>query len=374
MTAPTTRGFRAGPARGRGAPDNREGRHASAHTALEDDGWGMPAPVEGDDAPAGDAGGQIATVVQTETARSLVQRNDSGDAGPAATVNPYRGCEHGCVYCYARPNHSRLDLSPGLDFETRLFAKTNAAELLRTELRRPGYRAVPVMLGAATDGWQPIERSHRLSRAVLEVFAQSRHPVQIVTKAALVERDLDLLAPMAAQGLVAVTVSITTLDTDLARRMEPRASAPARRLRTIEAMANAGVPVGVNVAPVVPVLTDHELEAILAAAAQAGAAHAGWVLLRLPWEVAPLFRDWLALHYPLKAAHVMARMQDLRGGRDYDSRFGTRMRGEGPLADLLAQRFQRACRRLGLCTRGPDLDCSRFRPPPDARQPDLFGP
>ncbi|MDZ3823699.1 MAG: PA0069 family radical SAM protein [Pseudoxanthomonas sp.] len=371
MTAPTTRGFRPGPARGRGAPDNREGRHATAHTALEDDGWGPPAPVEGE--PAGDApDGQVATVVQAETARSLVQRNESGDAGPAATVNPYRGCEHGCIYCYARPNHSRLDLSPGLDFETRLFAKTNAAELLRAELRRPGYRPVPVMLGAATDGWQPIERSHRLSRAVLEVFAQCRHPVQIVTKAALVERDLDLLAPMAEQGLVAVTVSITTLDTDLARRMEPRASAPARRLRTIETLAAAGIPVGVNVAPVVPVLTDHELEAILAAAAQAGAGHAGWVLLRLPWEVAPLFRDWLALHYPLKAGHVMARMQDLRGGRDYDSRFGTRMRGEGPLADLLAQRFAHACRRLGLASGGPALDASRFRPPPDDRQPDLF--
>lgn len=355
------------PRKGRAATDNREGRYQRRSTTVEDDGWWAPDAVEGEDAPRA-----LRTTVSDEQARRLIQRNVSPDNGPAATINPYRGCEHGCIYCYARPSHSYLDLSPGLDFETRLFAKTNAAERLEAELARPGYRPVPIMLGANTDGWQPIERSHRLSRAVLAVLARTRHPVSVITKNAGIERDLDLLAELAAHGLVNVMLSITTLDASLARRMEPRATAPARRLAAIANLAAAGIPVGVNVAPVLPVLTDSELEAILAAAAAAGATFAGWVLLRLPWEVAPLFRDWLQEHYPLKATHVMSRMQQMRGGRDYDARFGTRMRGEGPYADLLALRFQRACRALGLATQPPPLDTTRFVAPDVGPQRSLF--
>jgi DNA repair photolyase len=350
----TANDFRAGPVKGRGAVDNREGRYETRMSVLEDDGW----HGEWDDQP-----GRPATTVSEEAARSLIQRNNSPDSGPDATINPYRGCEHGCIYCYARPSHSYLGLSPGLDFETRLFAKSNAVHVLREELSRPGYRPVPIMLGANTDAYQPVERRRRLSRGVLEVLAETRHPVTIVTKNALVERDIDLLADMAAHRLATVTLSITTLDTDISRRMEPRASAPARRLQAISNLAAAGIPVGVNIAPVVPFLTDSELETILSAAVDAGACHASYVLLRLPWEVAPLFRDWLQEHFPLKAAHVMSRMQQMRGGRDYDANFATRMRGTGAYAQLLGQRFSRMCVRLGLSMHFPALDCTQFRAP-----------
>lgn len=356
--------FHGAPRKGRGATDNREGRHETRSVELLDDGWTPELPE--DDR-------RIATTVTDEQARSLIRRNESPDNGPPATINPYRGCEHGCIYCYARPSHSYLGLSPGLDFETRLYAKVNAVELLRAELSRPGYRPLPIMLGANTDAYQPIERRRGLSRAILELLAECRHPVSIVTKNALVERDLDLLEPMARDGLVSVTLSVTTLDHDIARRMEPRATAPARRIEAIARIAAAGVPAGVNVAPVVPFLTDSELERILEAAATAGAVDAGYVLLRLPWELKGLFRDWLDTHVPLKAEHVMSRMRQMRGGRDYDSRFGTRMRGEGLYADLLAQRFRKACTRLGLNRTPRTLDCSRFRPP-GGLQRDLFDP
>ena len=350
----TANDFRSGPGKGRGAVDNREGRFEQQHTHVEDDGW----HGDRDDEPA-----RLATTLTDENARSLVQRNASPDNGPDATINPYRGCEHGCIYCYARPSHSYLGLSPGLDFETRLFAKSNAVEILRQELSRPGYRPLPVMLGANTDAYQPVERQRRLSRGILELLAETRHPVHIVTKNALVERDIDLLADMARQQLAMVSLSVTTLDNDISRRMEPRASAPARRIEAMRRLSAAGIPVGVNVAPVVPFLTDSELEAILASAADAGAGHASYVLLRLPWEVAPLFRDWLQTHFPLKAAHVMSRMQQMRGGRDYDASFATRMHGSGAYAQLLAQRFDKASTRLGLARGYPELDSSRFRPP-----------
>jgi DNA repair photolyase len=370
--------FEGSPRKGRGATDNREGRYEKQTIELEDDGWACDVSHEpADDDAAGRSGAldevrQIPTVVTDEQARSLIQTNQSPDAGPGATINPYRGCEHGCIYCYARPSHSYLGLSPGLDFETRLFAKTNAVEILRKELSKPGYRAQPIMLGANTDAYQPIERKRGLTRAILELLAETRHPVAIVTKNALVERDLDLLAPMARDGLAVVSLSITTLDHDVARRMEPRASAPARRIEAVRRLAAAGIPTGVNVAPVVPFLTDSELEAILDAAAAAGAIRAGYVLLRLPWELKGLFRDWLDAHFPLKADHVMSRLQNMRGGRDYDSRFGTRMKGEGIYAELLAQRFRKTCARLGLNVARRPLDTTLFRSP-SGPQGDLFG-
>ncbi|HEX4943148.1 MAG TPA: PA0069 family radical SAM protein, partial [Usitatibacteraceae bacterium] len=277
--------------------------------------------------------------------------------------------------CYARPSHAYVGLSPGLDFETRLFSKPNAAELLRDELARPGYRCEPIMIGANTDGYQPIERSERVTRSIVEVLAECRHPVTIITKSALVERDLDLLVPMARDGLAHVVISVTTLDHDLARRMEPRASAPARRIQAIARLSAAGVPVGVNVAPVIPFLTDAEVESILEAAAAAGARSAGYTLLRLPWEVRDLFKAWLAEHFPLKAAHVMARVREMRDGRENDPEFGSRMHGTGELSALLSQRFGKACKRLGLAhghRADPSLDTSKFRPPRSRDQLDLF--
>ncbi len=355
--------FHGAPAKGRGATDNREGRYERQQVDAIDDGW-LP------DLPEDDR--RIATTVTSEQARSLIQRNESPDAGPAATINPYRGCEHGCIYCYARPSHSYLGLSPGLDFETRLYAKDNAIELLRKELSARNYQPVPIMLGANTDAYQPIERKRGLTRAILELLAETRHPVDIVTKNALVERDLDLLVPMAHEGLVSVTLSVTTLDNDIARRMEPRASAPARRIEAIRRVSAAGVPCGVNVAPVIPFLTDSELEDILSVAAEAGASHAGYVLLRLPWELKGLFADWLQQHFPLKTEHVLSRLRQMRGGRDYDHRFGTRMRGEGLYADLLSRRFHRACERFGIAgSFRPSGNATRFRPPAGP-QPDLF--
>jgi DNA repair photolyase len=287
-------------------------------------------------------------------------------------VNPYRGCEHGCVYCFARPSHAYLDLSPGLDFETRLYAKTNAAERLRAELAKPAYRCSPIALGINTDAYQPIERRYRVTRSLLEVFAECRHPVSLITKNAMVTRDLDLLAPMAEQCLVTVYFSITTLDNRLASRMEPRATAPHGKLRAMRELADAGVPVGVMVAPVVPMITDNELEHILEAAHAHGARAAGYVLLRLPHELKEVWREWLQLHYPDRAAHVMSLVRQMRGGKDYDSAFGTRMRGQGPFADLIATRFAKAHKRLGY-GRLPPLDSTRFiAPRKPSPQGDLF--
>ena len=289
------------------------------------------------------------------------------------SINPYRGCEHGCVYCYARPSHAYLELSPGLDFETRLFAKTNAAELLRQALAKPGYAARPIALGANTDCYQPIERKFRITRQILEVLAQCEHPVTLVTKSALVERDLDLLAPMAQKNLVKVYVSIGTLDRELARKLEPRAASPQRRLDVLRKLNEHQVPCGVMVAALIPALNDRTLEQVLEAAAQAGAAEAAYVIMRLPNELKDIFREWLTEHYPQRAEHVMSVIRDLRGGRDNDPRFGARMTGSGNYAELMHKRFDIACRRFGLNSREAprgraELDCSRFRPPSNDKQ------
>ena len=359
------------PVKGRGATFNPANRFRADRREGCDDGW--PQAPDDEDAPA-----PIRTVVTIQRARSILSHNDSPDIPFTQSVNPYQGCEHGCIYCYARPTHAYLDLSPGVDFETRLYAKPDAARLLRAELAKPGYRCDPIALGTNTDPYQPIEREWKITRSVLEVLAEHEHPFTIVTKSALVERDIDIIAPMAAKRMARVYLSVTTLDRELARRMEPRAAAPHRRLQALRTLADAGIPVGVMVAPIIPQLTDRDLEAILEAAASSGAKSAGWTLLRLPLEVAPLFREWLDAHYPLRAGHVMSLVRQMRGGRDYDSTFGTRMRGSGEFADLIARRFAIACRRLGLnrTRREHDgLDVSRFRPPTDAdagRQGELF--
>ncbi|NLA69190.1 MAG: PA0069 family radical SAM protein [Gammaproteobacteria bacterium] len=355
-----------GPTKGRGAGSRVPGRFDRRVAGREDDGWGAGHDFSDATGEALEPGPD--TVVTVERARSIISRNQSPDVGFSQSVHPYRGCEHGCVYCFARPSHAYLDLSPGLDFETRLFAKANAAELLRAELARPRYRCSPLALGVNTDAYQPLERRERITRGLLEVLAEARHPVHIITKNALVLRDLDLLAPMAAEGLVQVSLSVTTLDNRLAARMEPRASAPHSRLKAIAGLHSAGVPVSVMVAPVIPAITDGELEAILAAAREAGAADASYVLLRLPHELKEIWREWLAQHYPDRASHVMSLVAQMRGGRDYDSAFGTRMKGEGPFAQLLAARFERARRRLGFSRPGA-LDCSRFQPPRAAGEP-----
>ncbi|HSC23751.1 MAG TPA: PA0069 family radical SAM protein [Casimicrobiaceae bacterium] len=360
------------PVKGRGATFNPENRFRHDRREACDDGWTQAFDEEND------ASAPRKTIVTIQRARSIVSHNDSPDIPFTQSVNPYQGCEHGCIYCYARPSHAYLDLSPGIDFETKLYAKPDAADLLRAELAKPGYRCDPIALGTNTDPYQPIERDWKITRSVLEVLAAHEHPFTIVTKSALVERDIDIIAPMAARRMARVFLSITTLDRELARRMEPRAAAPQRRLQALSTLSAAGIPVGVMVAPIIPQLNDRDLEAILEAAASSGAQSAGWVLLRLPLEVAPLFRDWLDVHYPLRAGHVMSLVRQMRGGRDYESTFGTRMRGKGEFADLIARRFAVACRRLGL-NRGrrehDGLDTSRFRPPSGdgaSRQGELF--
>jgi len=304
------------------------------------------------------------TVVKLHSARSIIARNNSPDLPFSQSINPYQGCEHGCIYCYARPSHAYLGLSPGLEFETRLFAKANAAELLRKELSRPGYRCELISLGANTDPYQPVEREHRITRGILEVLWEFRHPVGIVTKGSLIERDLDLLEPMAREGLVQVFVSIGSLDGDIARTLEPRAAAPYRRVETIRRLSARGVPCGTLVAPIIPFLNDKDMERVLEAVSEAGALMAGYTLLRLPWEVRELFKDWLERHYPLKAKHIMARIRDMRSGRENDPNFGSRMKGEGHFAELLRRRFEVACRRLGLNMGERNrLDTEKFRRP-----------
>ena len=354
------------PARkGRGAVGNREGRFETRRIHPEDYGWGGGG--EEDEPP------RLDTTVTPEKTRTILSHNDSPDVPFDRSINPYKGCEHGCVYCFARPTHSYLGLSPGLDFETKIFSKPEAARLLREELRRPGYRCEVIALGANTDPYQPVERDLGLTRAVLEVLWEHRHPVGIVTKSSLVLRDLDLLVPMARQNLAAVFVSITTLDRGLARTMEPRAAAPHRRLETLKALTDAGVPAGVLSSPMIPGLNDKELESILEAAALAGARTAGYILLRLPHEVKEIFSEWLAVHQPLRAAHILSLIRQTHGGRLYESDFGTRMKGQGPYAELLKRRFDTACRRLGLQRRDLDLDVTHFRVPPRAGdQPGLF--
>ncbi|HWH75517.1 MAG TPA: PA0069 family radical SAM protein, partial [Methylibium sp.] len=316
------------------------------------------------------------TEVREERVRSILSANDSPDVPFEWSVNPYRGCEHGCSYCYARPGHAWLNLSPGLDFETRLVAKVNAAERLRAELARPGHRPSPINVGSVTDAYQPIERRWGLTRAVLQVLTACEHPFTLITKSAGIERDLDLIAPAARRRQALASISITTLDADLARRLEPRAAAPQRRLQAVRRLAEAGVPVGVNLAPVIPFVNEPEIERVAAAAAEAGAQSLHYTVLRLPWEVAPLFRQWLEQHLPERAARVMARVQEMRGGRDYDADFATRMRGSGVWAELIRQRIDRAAAQHGLARRMPALDASRFRPPaaaaPDSGQASLF--
>ncbi|MFO1071500.1 MAG: PA0069 family radical SAM protein [Geminicoccaceae bacterium] len=341
--------------KGRGATRNPAVRFERLRHEAVDDGWG------GLEALAEEPGPRTEALI--DRSRTIIARNSSPDIPFDRSINPYRGCEHGCVYCYARPSHAYLGLSPGLDFETRILVKPEAARLLRAELARPGYACASMALGSNTDPYQPLERHLRVTRAILELLAETRHPVGIVTKSALVCRDLDLLAPMARLGLVQVHLSITSLDRELARTLEPRAASPPRRLAAIRALAEAGVPVGVMVAPVIPALTAHELEAILAAAAAAGAVSAGWVMLRLPHEVKQLFGAWLAEHRPGQARHVLSLLRQARGGQLNDPAFGSRMRGQGVHAELLAQRFRAACARLGLDRRPAPRRTDLFRPP-----------
>jgi DNA repair photolyase len=364
MAMKTTAGNHGAVAKGRGATINPEGRFENfARDAIED-GW-FQEPEEVASKPK--------TIIAIEYAKTVISRHDSPDVGFSQSINPYRGCAHGCVYCFARPSHAYLGLSPGIDFETRLSAKTNAAERLREEIGKRGYQCEPLTIGVNTDAYQPIEREYRITRSILELAHETNHPVSLITKSALVERDIDLLAPMAEKNLVSVTLSVTTLDHGISMHMEPRTSAPARRLLAIERLSKAGIPVNVNVAPVIPFLTDSELEPIMEAAAKAGARTAGYVLVRLPWEVKDIFRAWLETHFPLKAAHVMSRIHEMREGRDNDPNFGTRMSGTGLFAELLAQRFEKAVRRFGLEGDGGfHLDCSRFEPPSLHGQARLF--
>lgn len=346
--------------RGRGATFDPANRFAPRSSVAEEDGWWQDFP------PA-----RLATRVQDEVAKSALSWNTSPDLGFDRSINPYRGCEHGCIYCYARPSHAYWDYSPGLDFETRLIARSGLVERLEEELCKPGYVCRSINLSGNTDCYQPLEAQRGTTRQILELLLACRHPVTIVTKSALILRDRELLAELAARRLVQVFISLTTLDDELKRRLEPRAASPDARLRAISGLVEAGVPVGVLTSPMIPGLNDHELEALLAAGREAGADSAAWMLLRLPLEVAPLFRDWLREHYPQRAEKVMSLIRQSRGGRDYDTRFGKRMRGEGVFAELLAQRFRKACRRLGYRQdhREP-LDCSLFRPP--RAQGDLF--
>lgn len=340
------------PQKGRGTAHNPHNRFAPSHSVAEDDGWYQEVPqTQG-------------TEVRVETAKSVISRNTSPDLPFDRSINPYRGCEHGCIYCYARPSHAYWDLSPGLDFETKLIAKTNAAEVLAQQLSKPGYVCAPINLGSNTDPYQPIEREQLLTRRLLEVLLRFRHPVTIVTKGSLVLRDLDLLAEMARQRLVRVMISLTTLDDNLKRVLEPRAASPKARLRAIRVLREAGVPVGVLCSPMIPMINDSELERLLEAAREAGAQSAAYMMLRLPLEVAPLFEQWLQDHYPQRAAHVLSLIRQSRGGELYDSRFGARMRGEGVFAELLAQRFAKAMKRLEFEGREAQaLDCSAFCPP-----------
>ena len=347
----------------RGARSFVQGRFESVARDVFDDGW---TPDEPDTR-------ELKTFVAIESARSIISHNDSPDVGFSQSINPYRGCEHGCIYCYARPSHAYLELSPGLDFETRLFAKTNAAERLREELAKPGYQPSTIALGANTDCYQPIERKYRITRQILEVLAECEHPVSIVTKSALIERDLDLLGPMGRKNLARVFVSIGTLDRELARKLEPRAPSPQRRLDVVRKLHENGVPCGVMIAALVPALNDKTMEHVLEAAAAAGAKEAAYVVMRLPHELKTLFKEWLAEHYPQRAEHVMSIVRQMRGGKENDPNFGTRMSGTGNYAELMEKRFDIACRKHGINRReAPDLDCSRFRPPSPGGQLSLL--
>ena len=353
-----------GAIKGRGSASRLAHRFEKDSRTAWDDGWGT---LEGESA----GHEKFETHVTFEDAKSAISKNDSPDIHFDYAVNPYRGCEHGCIYCYARPTHSYLNLSPGLDFETRLIAKRNIVDVLRRDLARKNYVPKLINIGSATDCYQPIERELKLTRGLIELMRETRHPFSLVTKSSGVERDLDLIVPMAADKLAAVYVTITTLDGELTRKLEPRAAAPHRRLRTIRMLAEQGVPVGVSLAPHIPFLTD-DMEQVLEAAWDAGARSAFYHVLRLPWEVSPLFRQWLELHYPQRANRIMARIHDMRGGKDYDADFATRMKGSGLWADLVRQRFQKACARLGFNRERVELDVGQFRSPGVVAQGSLF--
>ncbi|MBP1859477.1 PA0069 family radical SAM protein [Rhizobium herbae] len=338
--------------RGRGAAINASGRFEPVSRALEDDGWNSL-----EELPA------FKTEVQIEKPRSIISRNDSPDIPFDRSVNPYRGCEHGCIYCFARPTHAYMGLSAGLDFEAKLFAKPDAAKLLERELAKPGYKVRPIAIGTNTDPYQPIEKEWRIMRQILEVLKAADHPVMIVTKSAMVMRDIDILAPMAEKGLAKVGLSVTTLNRKLARLMEPRASTPSKRLEAIKALSEAGIPATVMMAPVIPALNDHEIERVLDAGKTAGATQASYVLLRLPLEVSPLFRDWLLRNYPDRYRHVMSLVRSMRGGKDYDAEFGKRMKGAGPYAWQIGRRFELAAKRLELNVGKRPLNCDLFVPP-----------
>ena len=349
--------------RGRGARTNATGRFESQVREAFDDGW-TPDDVE----PT-----QLTTTVTAEKAKVIITRNDSPDIGFSASINPYRGCEHGCIYCYARPAHAYMGLSPGLDFESKLFFKPDAARLLERELSRPGYVPEVIHIGGNTDPYQPQERRLRITRQVIEVLARFNHPFSIITKSALILRDLDLIAPMSEKNLVRVAISVTTLDRKLARSMEPRAATPEKRIAAIKALSDAGVPTVVMFAPAIPGLNDHEMEAVLERAAQAGARGAGYVALRLPMEIKDLFKEWLASDHPDRASRIMSLVRQMRGGKEYDAQWGKRMKGEGPIAALMSRRFAVARARHGLDLRFSGLDLTRFRiPPKPGDQIDLF--
>ena len=348
--------------RGRGAHSNASGRYEPLARISFDDGWQAI-----DDLPP------FKTTVTVDATRKIITRNDSPDLSFDRSINPYRGCEHGCVYCFARPTHAYLGLSPGLDFESKLFMKPNAPELLERELSAPGYVPKTIAIGTNTDPYQPIERRHQIMRRILEVLERAGHPVGIVTKSALVLRDLDILARMAERNLVKVAISVTTLDAKLARTMEPRASTPQRRLDALRQLVKVGVPASTLVAPVIPAINDAEIERILDAVAAAGVRHAGYVLLRLPLEVRDLFREWLMANFPDRYRHVFKLIRDMRGGKDYDSTFGTRMTGTGPIAWMIGRRFEVACERLSFNTTTVKTTTEHFRPPlPVVEQLDLF--
>lgn len=347
--------------KGRGAVSNRTARFESLSREAADDGWGIL-----DETPA-----PLRTQIQVDSSRTVIARNTSPDIPFDRSINPYRGCEHGCVYCYARPTHAWLGLSPGLDFETQLFYKPDAAEQLTRELSARGYQPAPICLGANTDPYQPVERRLNISRRIVEVLHACSHPLRIVSKGALMERDLDLLADMAARNLLSVSISVTSLDRTLSRRLEPRAAAPERRLETIRRLSKAGIPVRLLLAPLIPALNDEQMETIMERAREAGATSAGYVLLRLPLEIRDLFVEWLDDHYPMKTQHVMARIRDIRKGKEYDTTFGERMKGTGVFAELIARRFNLAAKRLGFGPE-PNLDSSQFRPPNPSGQLSLL--
>lgn len=338
--------------KGRGALSNAVSRFDRVTRHAEDDGWDQSEPLP-----------VLRTNVSIERPRSVISYNRSPDLPFDRAINPYRGCEHGCVYCFARPSHAYLGLSPGLDFETKLIARPDAPNVLRTELGKRSYKVAPIAIGTNTDPYQPIEKEHGIMRACLEVLEACGHPVAIVTKGALIERDIDILGRMARRGLVRVGISVTTLDAKLSRLMEPRVPAPARRLAVIRRLSEAGIPVRIMASPMVPALTDPELEDILSQGKSHGARTASWIMLRLPQEVSPIWQEWLSLHYPHRAARVMARLREMHGGKDYDARWGHRMRGEGPYAQIIASRFGVAIKRLGLKERAPAMRTDLFQPP-----------